>query len=67
MGFFTGMIRFLIRSNVLKDMDPEIMAAQFTLPVTVWINLCDREPEKEEEVMRLVEKHIRQFLEVYRK
>ena len=67
MGFFTGMVRFLIRSNVLKDMDPEIMAAQFTLPVTVWINLCDREPEKEEEVMRLVEKHIRQFLEVYRK
>ena len=67
MGFFTGMIRFLIRSNVLKDMDPETMAAQFTLPVTVWINLCDREPEKEEEVMGLVEKHIRQFIEVYRK
>ena len=41
------------------------MAAQFCLPVSVWINLCDREPEREQEVMGLVEKHIRQFFRLY--
>ena len=40
------------------------MAAQLCLPISVWINLCDREPEREAEVMVLVEKHIRQFFRV---
>ena len=29
------------------------------LPISVWINLCDREPEREKEVMDLVDKHVR--------
>lgn len=67
MKYFEGMIRFLIRSNTLKDADTEIMAAQLSLPITVWINLCDREPDREEEVMGLVHKHVLQFFEVYAK
>lgn len=63
--YFTGLIRFLIRQGKLIDNDPEIMAAQFCLPVTLWINLCDREPEREAEVMGLIERHIRQFFRIY--
>ena len=65
--YFEGMIRFLIRSNTLKDADTEIMAAQLSLPVTVWIGLCDREPDREEEVMGLVHRHVLQFFDVYAK
>ena len=65
MRFFTGLVRFLIRRGELKTGDPEIMAAQLCLPVTVWINLCDREPEREEEVTELIERHVRQFFEIY--
>ena len=65
--YFEGMIRFLIRSNTLRDADTEIMAAQLSSPITVWINLCDREPDKEKEVMELVHKHVLQFFEVYAK
>ena len=65
MRYFTGFIRFLIRQGKLNDDDPEIMAAQLCLPVSVWINLCDREPERETEVMGLIERHIRQFFRVY--
>ena len=63
--YFTGLMKRLIRQGVLVADDPEIMAAQFCLPISVWINLCDREPDREPEVMELVEKHIRQFFKVY--
>ena len=63
--YFTGLVKYLIRSGVLAGDDPEIMAAQLCLPISTWINLCDREPDREPEVMELVEKHIRQFFKVY--
>ena len=65
LGYFTGLIKGLIQKEILTGDDPEIMAAQFCLPISVWINLCDREPEREQEVMELVDKHIRQFFKVY--
>ena len=63
--YFTGLMKHLIRQGVLTEEDPEIMAAQFCHPISVWINLCDREPERETEVMELVGKHIRQFFRLY--
>ena len=65
--FFAGMIEFMIREKILKKGNPELMAAQLALPVTVWINLCDRQPEREEEAMGLIEKHVKQFFEIYQR
>ena len=65
LGYFTGLIQCLIRKGVLSHHDPQIMAAQLCLPISVWLSLCDREPEREKEVMALVEKHIRQFFRIY--
>ena len=57
-----GQIRYLLH-------DPAISRARkcwlsssskiLNLPISVWINLCDREPEREKEVMDLVDKHVR--------
>ena len=65
MHYFTGLVGFLIRQGALAEDDPEIMAAQLCLPISVWINLCDREPDREPEVMELVSRHIQQFFRVY--
>lgn len=65
MRYFTGLVKYLIQNGVLIEDNHEIMAAQLCLPISIWINLCDREPERESEVMELVEKHIRQFFRVY--
>ncbi len=65
MQYFNGLMRFFIRNGKLKDCDAEIMAAQLCLPVSVWINLCDREPEREAEVMGLIKRHVRQFFRMY--
>ena len=67
MRYFTGLVKCLIRSGVLIGDDSEIMAAQLCLPISVWINLCDREPNREPEVMELVDRHIRQFFRLYRR
>ena len=66
MRYFTGLIRFLIRQGRLAGSDPEIMAAQLCLPISVWLGLCDREPDREAEIMGLIERHVRQFFEKYR-
>lgn len=66
-NYFSGLVRFLIRCGKLMDGDVEIMAAQLCLPVSVWINLCDREPEREEEIMSLVARHVQNFFQTYQK
>ena len=63
--YFTGLIKYLIQKGVLAEDDPEVMASQFCLPITVWINLCDRDPDREAEVMELADRHIRQFFKLY--
>ena len=65
MRYFEELMKYLIQNGALAEEDPEIMAAQLCLPISIWINLCDREPERESEVMELVEKHIRQFFRIY--
>ena len=35
LGYFTGLMKHLIRQDVLAEDDPEIMAAQFCLPISV--------------------------------
>ena len=65
MRYFTGLVRFLVRQGRLVDADTEIMAAQLCLPISMWINLCDREPERENDVMQLIGRHIRQFFALY--
>lgn len=66
MRYFTELIKYLIGEGVLSENDPVIMAAQLCLPISEWINLCDREPDRESEVMELVDRHIRQFFKVYK-
>ena len=65
MRYFTGLVKHLIRNGILAEDDPEIMAAELCLPISTWINLCDREPDREPDIMELVDKHILQFFKFY--
>ncbi len=67
MQYFSKMTELLIREGVFKEGDPEIMAAQLCLPISAWISLCDRHPSLEPQVMETVDRHIRQFFEIYGK
>lgn len=67
MDYFTWFIKDLVTKGILIEDDPEIMAAQFCLPISMWINLCDREPDREPEIMALIERHIRHFFTKYKR
>lgn len=64
-AFHTDFMKYLIRKGTLRDYDPAIMAAQFAFPISMWLQIGDREPDREEELMILVEKHVNQFFKIY--
>ena len=64
-SFFTRLLEHLKEKGVIKGDDTKIMAMQLAFPINVWINLCDRENDKESEVMDLVERHLNLFFKNY--
>ena len=65
MQYFTGLVRYLAKTGRLAGDDSELLAAQLCLPITVWIGVCDREPERVDELVALAERHILHFFETY--
>lgn len=63
--FAETLMERLVSKGRLKPLDTKLMSAQFALPISVWMSLCDREPEREDEAFDLIERHIHQFFEVY--
>ena len=62
----TGLFQMILVQGQMKVEDAEIMALQFYSPIYMLLTLCDREPQREEEALRLLEKHIRQFNKMYK-
>ncbi len=63
---FAEVFRQMIEKDILISGDPEMMALAFTAPITVLIHTCDREPEKEPEIMQEIEGFVRHFINVYK-
>ncbi len=59
------MFVMLCSRGVLKMEEADVMALQFYAPLYALLTLCDRQPEREEEALKLLEKHIRQFSRIY--
>lgn len=66
-SYQTTLFREMIEQGFMRKADPEIMALQFFAPIFVLLNKYDCVPEKENEAIELLEKHIDQFDMIYRK
>ena len=62
----SGLLGLLITSGCMKKEDTDIMALEFFAPIYLWMTVCDREPDREPEALRMLEKHIRQFSRMYK-
>lgn len=63
---FEELMRVWIDGGVMRPGDPKMMALQYVSPMVLLMGVCDREPEREEAVLALLEEHIRQFNRAYR-
>ncbi|GIO38438.1 TetR family transcriptional regulator [Paenibacillus antibioticophila] len=63
---YQGMLfGLLAQAGVFKDESPQIMAVHFYAPIYMLLTLCDRQPEREQEMLQLVEQHMKQFSRLY--
>jgi len=58
---FVGMME----AGCLKKTDPVFLAEVYTAPITLWIHLSDREPEKRDTITDRIGHFVRQFIEEY--
>lgn len=63
---YANLFEVLMEAGKLRKADPYTLSVAYVSPVTVLIGVCDREPEKEEWAMKLLENHVREFNRVYR-
>lgn len=55
----------MIENGLLRNEDPDMLAFVFTSPITSLIHYCDREPEKETEIMKQIEAFVKHFIKFY--
>lgn len=57
----------MMKSGSFIESDPHIMAYHFYSPIFLLLSKYDRLPDKEEESLVILEKHVKQFLVIYTK
>ena len=64
-AIFKSVFEKMIDAGLLIAEDPDMLALAFTAPITTLIHYCDREPEKEPEIMRQIEMYVKHFIKMY--
>ncbi len=59
--YHAGIFRALIAAGEICAEDPDALALQYVAPVLTLIGLCDRQPEREQECLEKLQKHVQLF------
>lgn len=63
---YQGMLLgLMVSAGVLKTDKVDIMTLHFYAPIYYLLTICDREPEREEQSLKMLDEHIRQFDRLY--
>ncbi len=64
-AYHAGIFRYLAQNGELCAEDPEQLALMYVSPVLTLLGICDREPQREEECVARLEKHVRLFYRTF--
>ena len=64
-ALFTKLFAGMMENGSMKRGDPDMLAFAYTAPVSTLVQLCDREPEQYEAVMKKIKAFIKQFILTY--
>ena len=62
---YTKVFSEMMDNGILKKDDPDMLAFAYTAPITALVHDCDREPEKEPEILRQIEAFVKHFIGMY--
>lgn len=62
---YTKVFAEMMDKGILKRNDPAMLAFAYTTPITSMVHLCDREPEREPEIIGEIKQFIKHFVSVY--
>jgi len=62
---FTHIFEGMIDRKLLQSDDPKMLAFAYIAPISALIHLCDREPEKEDNIVSQIESFSRHFIKTY--
>ena len=63
---YQGMLfGFMVTAGVLKTDNVQVMTLHFYAPIYFMLTVCDRQPEREPEMLKLLDAHIIQFDRLY--
>ncbi|MCI5668355.1 MAG: TetR/AcrR family transcriptional regulator [Oscillospiraceae bacterium] len=65
-GMYRQIFRAMMESGIMRKGDPESVSMSFAAPVSLLIQMCDREPEREKEAMERIEAYLRYFAGKYK-
>jgi len=67
LSYQSALFGLMVSMGVTIPENPQIMALQYYAPVYLYIRLCDCQPEREAEAIKVLKEHFRQFIRLYHK
>lgn len=64
-ALFTEIFAGMMENGSMKHGDPATLAFAYTAPISTLVQLCDREPERFDEVMEKIEAFVKHFICTY--
>lgn len=61
MSYQGELFKIFMAEGKFKQADAGILALQFYAPIYTLLTVCDRQPDREQEALKMIEVHIRQF------
>lgn len=65
-GIYHKIFRAMMDNGIMRKADPEMISMSFTAPISLLIQMCDREPEREHEAIERIEEYFRFFADEYK-
>ncbi|MGN0619432.1 MAG: TetR/AcrR family transcriptional regulator [Ruminiclostridium sp.] len=65
-GIYQQIFRTMMDKGIMRKADPALVSMTFAAPVSLLIQMCDREPQREREAIKRIEEFLRYFAEEYK-
>lgn len=64
-GIYQKIFQGMMDVGMIRRDDPVMLSMTFVAPITLLIQMCDREPEREQEAMEFIKGHLNHFVSEY--